>query len=127
MNDENYPITRRVPPREWPSGSFLIALMLVLFVPRISSAHGVVGERIFLSPIVGNDAFPDNALDLASHRSDYAFSLLPATEKLLTDNSSPLFVGGWYPITPGAHQHRKEDFADLSIYFPASGSYLRAA
>jgi hypothetical protein len=58
MNDENYRITRRVPPREWPSGSFLIALMLVLFVPRISSAHRVVGERIFLSPIVGNDAFP---------------------------------------------------------------------
>jgi hypothetical protein len=91
--------------------------MPVLLVPRICSAHGVVGDRVFLSPIVGNDAFPDNALDLASHRSDYAFSLLPALEKLLTDNSSLLFVGGWYRITPGAHQHRTEGFADLSIYF----------
>jgi hypothetical protein len=49
--------------------------------PCISFAHWVVGDRIFLSPIVSNDAFPDNALDLTMRRSNYEFSLLSALEK----------------------------------------------
>ena len=57
---------------------FAWILVAVRFSPNVADAHGVVGNRIFLSPIVGNDALPDNALSLTSRRSDYAFSLLPA-------------------------------------------------
>ena len=117
MNIRNYLITSWFPLREWPSGSCLVALMLVLLIPRIGSAHGIVGDRIVLSPIVGNDAFPDNALTLAARRSNYEFSLLPALEKQLSDNSSLLFVSSWQRITPGAGRRRQEGFGDLSIYY----------
>jgi hypothetical protein len=85
-------------------------------MPGPASAHGVVGNRIFLSPIVGNDAFPDNALTLSARRSDYGFSLIPSFEKQLSDNSSLLFVSGWDRITPGARQHETSGSVDLSIY-----------
>jgi hypothetical protein len=94
-----------------------LAAMLVAFSPTNTFAHGQVGDRIFLSPIVGNDAFPDNALTLVTRRSDYQFSLLPSFEKLLSDNSSLLFVGGWDRVTPGHRHHETSDAADLSIYF----------
>jgi hypothetical protein len=100
---------------------FASAVILVTVLPLLRAtgayAHGIVGNRVFLSPIVGNDAFPDNALDLTMRRSDYEFSLLPAFEKQLSDNSSLLFVGGWYRITPGARQRRVEGFGDLTIYY----------
>jgi hypothetical protein len=80
-------------------------------------AHGIVGNRFFLSPIVGNDAFPDNAFDLTMRRSNYEFSLLPAFEKQLTDDSSLLFVGSWNRVTPGARQGRVEGFGDLTISY----------
>ena len=48
----------------------IVAVTLPLLMPSVASAHGVVGDRIFISPIVGNDAFPDNALDLTTRRSD---------------------------------------------------------
>ena len=71
MDHENFfttdgPVTKRQVPRWIPMFASIIAAL----TPCISFAHGVVGDRIFLSPIVGNDAFPDNALDLAVHRSD---------------------------------------------------------
>ncbi|MGH8012278.1 MAG: hypothetical protein ACREQ4_07260 [Candidatus Binataceae bacterium] len=98
-------------------GSVLIAMMLILLIPGVSLAHGVVGNRIFLSPIVGNDAFPDNAFDLSVRRSDYDFSLVPELEKQLSGNSSFLFAGGWERITPQARQHEITGSTDLSIYF----------
>jgi hypothetical protein len=73
-------------------------LTLALLVPRISSAHAVVGDRIFLNPIVGNDAFSDNALDLTTPRSNYEFALLPALEKRLSEKSSLLFVTSWQRV-----------------------------
>jgi hypothetical protein len=72
---------------------------------RLASAHGVVADRIFLSPIVGNDAFPDNALDFSIRRSDYTFSLLTAVEKQLSENSSVLLLTGWNRVTPGVGRH----------------------
>ena len=83
----------------------------------LASAHGVVGDRIFLSPIVGNDAFPDNALDLSTHRSDYAFSLLAAVEKQLSENSSVLLLSGWDRVTPRDGRQVEEGLGDLSIYY----------
>ena len=118
MDHENFfttdgPVTKRQVPRWIPMFASIIAAL----TPCISFAHGVVGDRIFLSPVVGNDAFPDNALDLAVHRSDYEFSLLPALEKQLSDNSSLLFVSSWQRITPGAGRPKEEGFGDLSIYY----------
>jgi hypothetical protein len=102
----------------WTYASVVIfAAIVVVRGPSVADAHGVVGDRIFLSPIVGNDAFPDNALNLATHRSDYQFSLTPAFEKQLSNNSSLLFTGEWERITPGAGQHASSGSADLSIYF----------
>ncbi len=97
--------------------SLTVTSMLVLLMPGRASAHGVVGNRIFLSPIVGNDAFPDNALDLTLRRSDYEFSLLPELEKQLSDNSSLLFLGGWARISPGPNRPETVGSTDLSIYF----------
>jgi hypothetical protein len=116
MNTKNSALAFRR--SNWPLASVLIlAAMLVVLRPSVTNAHGIVGDRIFLSPVVGNDAFPDNALNLATHRSDYEFSLIPAFEKQLSDNSSLLLVGGWDRITPGARQHETEGSTDLSIYF----------
>jgi hypothetical protein len=94
----------------------IIGSLLALIVPRLAFAHGMVGNRIFLSPIVGNDAFPDNAASLTLRRSDYEFSLLPVLEKQLNDNSSLLFAGGWSESEPGA-QPDESGRIDLSIYF----------
>ena len=117
MNGQNYPMASRSPLRERPFGSALIALTLTLLVPGITFAHGVVGNRIFLSPIVGNDAFPDNAFDLTVRRSDCEFSLLPELEKQLSDNSSLLFTGGWVRVSAGVRQQATTGSTDLSIYF----------
>jgi hypothetical protein len=116
MNRENSSLTFRRTNRPLKL-AVILAAMLVSLSPTVISAHGVVGDRIFLSPIVGNDAFPDNALTVGTRRSDYAFSLIPSFEKQLSDNSSLLFGGGWHRIMPGARQRRTEGFADLSIYF----------
>lgn len=91
--------------------------MLLLLGSAGAHAHGIVGNRIFLSPIVGNDAFPDAALDLSMRRSNYKFSLLPALEKQLSDNSSLLFVSSWQRVAPGAGQRDQGGFGDLTMYY----------
>ncbi len=98
----------------------MIAAMLVQCDPTIAFAHGVVGDRVFLSPIVGNDAFPDNALGLGVRRSDYEFSLMPTLEKQLSDNSSLLVAGGWARTTPGPGEQGATGAEDLTIYFRQS-------
>jgi hypothetical protein len=69
----------------------LIKLLLLCESGPHNRVH-IIGYRTFLSPIVGNDAFPDNALGLTMRRSDYEFSLLPALEKQLSDNSNGLLL-----------------------------------
>jgi hypothetical protein len=103
----------------------ILSLIIALLVPEPAFAHGRVGNRIFLGPIVGNDAFPDNAASLTLRRSGYEFSLLPELEKQLSDNSSLLFAGGWNGIEPGA---RPDDSGptDLSIYF-RQAAYISVA
>jgi hypothetical protein len=90
---------------------------VILSIAPVAYAHGVVGNRIFLSPILGNDAFPDNALDFTTRRSDYEFSLLPALEKQLSDHSSLLITSGWNDVEskPDA-----KGASDLTIYFRQS-------
>ena len=125
MIGQNDTAGSRSPSGEWPLNPTLIALVLILVLPNNSSAHGVVGNRIFLSPIVGNDAFPDNALDLTVRRSDYECSLLPELEKQLSDNSSLLITGGWIRVSPGARQQETNGSTDLSIYSGRAEVLLR--
>jgi len=109
-------------------GSILIlASILAALTLCVSFAHGVVGNRIFLSPIVGNDAFPDNALDSTMRRSNYEFLLLPALEKQLSENSSLLFLSSRQRVTPGTGQREQEGFGDLSIYYRQGGVHLGSA
>jgi hypothetical protein len=99
----------------WP---LLVALVAVLFTPQSGGAHGVVGNRIFLSPIIGNDAFPDNALNLTARGSNYQFTLVPELEKQLSDNSSLLLTGSWTRI----NQRRAQGASagDLNLWFRQS-------
>jgi hypothetical protein len=117
MNGQIYLMASRFPSRERLLGAVLIALTLILLIPESTFAHGVVGNRIFLSPIVGNDAFPDNAFDLTARRSDYAFSLLPELEKQISDSSSLLWTGGWARVNAGASQQNTTGSTDFSMYF----------
>lgn len=102
------------------AGSRLLFLIMtslpVPMMPGQAYAHGQIGDRIFLSPIVGNDAFPDNAANLTVRRSDYAFSIIPELEKQLSNDSSLLFTGGWTRISPGAAQQQTSGSTDLWIY-----------
>lgn len=98
-----------------------IALLLGVFqlTASLTYGHGVVGDRTFISPIVGNDAFPDNALSFTVRRSNYDLSLLPEVEKLLSDNSSLLLISGWDQLeqkgSPDPSGNR-----DLTIFFRQS-------
>jgi hypothetical protein len=103
----------------------ILVAILIQLSPDLAYGHGVVGNRTFLSPIVGNDAFPDNAASLTSRRSNYAFSLLPALEKQLSDSSSLLLTGGWDKLEPKASPDTSGP-RDLSIYFRQS-AYVSVA
>jgi len=94
-----------------------MAAFMPILIFGVALAHGIVGNRIFLSPIIGNDAFPDNAASLTVRGSDYEFSLLPEFEKQLSDNSSVLFSAGWSRINPTGSQPNVEGVSDLSIWF----------
>jgi hypothetical protein len=101
-----------------------VVVGIVQLIPSVAYGHGVVGDRTFISPIVGNDAFPDNALSLTARRSNYDFSLLPELEKLLSDHSSLLLITGWDQLeqkgSPDPSGSR-----DLTIFFRQS-VYLSA-
>ncbi len=95
----------------------VLSIAAIALVLRTSArAHGLVGDRIFLSPIVGNDAFPDNALDLSVRRSDDAFSLLPALEKQLSDSSSLLVESGWSRLSANGRKGETSGWGDLTIF-----------
>lgn len=117
QRDRAVPFRRALVSRFGSAAIFVV--MLIRLSPDLAYGHGVVGNRTFLSPIVGNDAFPDNALSLTSRRSDYAFSLLPALEKQLSDSSSLLVTGGWDDLEP-KRDRDTSGLRDLSVYFRQS-------
>jgi hypothetical protein len=124
MQTDHFVPFRRVLVWRFVSAAIFL-VMLIRLSPDVAYGHGVVGNRTFLSPIVGNDAFPDNALSLTSRRSDYAFSLLPSLEKQLSDSSSLLLAGGWDELKPKAGPDTSGP-RDLSIYFRQSAYVSRA-
>lgn len=98
----------------------MVTATVIVAVRAQAIAHGVVGDRGFLSPIVGNDAFPDNALDLTVRRSDYGFSLVPELEKQLSEDSSVLVTGGWTRLEPGAARDKTSGPTDVWMSFRQS-------
>jgi len=123
MNPHRFPILRRIAAARWLSATAFL-LGFVHFAPSIAYSHGVVGDRNFISPIVGNDAFPDNALSFTARRSKYDLSLLPEVEKMLSDNSSLLLFTGWDQL----EQKGSRDLSgsrDLTIFYRQS-AYLSA-
>ncbi len=102
----------------WRSATIVMTTLAILATlsSKTALAHGVIGDRIFLSPIVGNDAFPDNAFSLTARRSDYEFSLMPELEKQLSDYSSVLINGAWDELEP-EHQADQSGATDVTLYF----------
>jgi hypothetical protein len=79
-----------------------LALMLVIAIPPAAFAHGVVGDYIFLEPLITQDPTPANELDILAPswvRSSDAntYNIGFSIEKVLytDDNYVPRFsVGG---------------------------------
>ena len=58
MQRDHAVLFRRALSVRFGSVMILVAILIQLS-PDLAYGHGVVGNRTFLSPIVGNDAFPD--------------------------------------------------------------------
>lgn len=89
----------------------ILALLLGLMMPAAAFAHGVVGDYVFLEPIITQDPTPANELDILQPswvRSSDAntYSLASSIEKVLwiDGNEMPRFsIGGgdsWSYVSP---------------------------
>jgi len=94
--------------------------------PDVARAHGIVGDYIFLEPLIAQDPTPANELDIAEPRwmktsAGHDFSLGYSLEKVLwlDDNHMPRFSAGlgsdWdYKWPKGApDQH---GFGDINLF-----------
>src|ERR1700674_699160 len=103
--------------------SFL-ALMLVCALHTKGYAHGVVGDYVFLEPLITSDPAPANELDILAPswvRSSGAntYSIASSVEKVLwiDDNYMPRFsIGGgsfWHHQSP-YHGQNLDGFSNLT-------------
>ena len=53
-----------------------LALVVAVAIPTTAFAHGVVGDYIFLEPLITQDPTPANELDILAPALDDAVSLL---------------------------------------------------
>ena len=104
-----------------------LALVSAVFVfARTASAHGVVGDYVFLEPLITQDPTPANELDILGpswvrsvDANTYAIS--SSIEKVLwidSDHMPRFSVGGgtnWSHTTP-FHGPRLEGFDDLTLF-----------
>jgi hypothetical protein len=76
---------------------FLFLFFLIsAFAPILPArAHGIIGSHIFLGPIEGNDANPDEALAVFVRKSGQQFSLGASLEWQLSDDASLTIAEGW--------------------------------
>ncbi len=102
------------------------ALMLAIAVPTAAFAHGVVGDYIFLEPLITQDPTPANELDILApswvKSSDAnTYSIAFSIEKVLyvDDNYVPRFsVGGgsgWSHVSP-FNDRGMQGFGDLTLF-----------
>jgi hypothetical protein len=118
----------------------ILGLLLSLVLPAAAFAHGVVGDYVFLEPIVTQDPTPANELDILGPswvRSSDAntYSLASSMEKILwiDGNEMPRFsVGGgssWSYISP--YEERSLNgldnlnlFAKYAFYYSLEHEFL---
>jgi hypothetical protein len=83
-----------------------LGLIVAMILPaRIALAHGTVGQRTFIEPIVAEDANPKNEWDIlapAWHQTAEGreFSIGFSLEKKLSENSSLLIGSEWLALSP---------------------------
>ena len=103
----------------------LLLLVLLCAPPWSAYAHGVVGDYVFLEPLVAEDPTPANEFDIVepgwARTSDgRTFSLGNEIERVLRldSNGLPRFSGGgahWAYQWP-RHDHGDNGFDDLEVF-----------
>lgn len=102
------------------------ALLILLVVPAPVFAHGVVGDYIFLEPIITQDPTPANELDIlapswvrSADANTYSIGFSMEKVLYLDENYVPRFsIGGgssWSHVSPFADQSR-EGFGELVLF-----------
>ncbi len=95
-----------------------IWMAMLLMMASASEVRAQVGRRVFIEPLVTEDATPDNELELApgwnreSHASDFNFE--GSIEKQLTPNFSIEF-GEAYDTVSRSREHSSEGFDGVEI------------
>jgi hypothetical protein len=92
--------------------NFIFALMVVLAMPASAAyAHGVVGDYVFLEPLVAEDPTPANELDIlapswvrSSDANDYSIGFSGEKVLWIDDNYMPTFSiaagTAWHHVSP---------------------------
>src|ERR1700738_1016927 len=104
----------------------VLALILATAMPTAAFAHGVVGDYIFLEPLITQDPTPANELDILApswvKSSDAnTYSIAFSIEKVLyaDDDYVPRFsVGGgsgWSHVSP-FNDRGRQGFGDLTLF-----------
>jgi hypothetical protein len=96
---------------------FLSLFFLILAFAPISPAraHGIIGSHIFLGPIEGNDANPDEAFALLVRKSGQHFSLGASLEWQLSDDVSVTIADGW--ARDATESRRRDGFQSGTALF----------
>ena len=121
--------------------SVLALIAVIVGSARIASAHGVVGDYVFLEPLVTQDPTPANELDIlgpswvkSSDANDYSISF--SGEKVLWINQEdymPRFsIGGgsaWHHVSPyqgNSHEgvENLDVFAKFALFYSLEHEFL---
>lgn len=100
----------------------MLALALMLQAP-LAFAHGTVGQRTFIEPIVAEDANPKNEADILAPTwtrtaEGRKFSLGFSLEKKLSQNGSVLIASEWIANSPkDPDKPFKEGFNNLKLLY----------
>src|ERR1700720_3176986 len=103
----------------------IIFALMIVFAMRasVAHAHGVVGDYVFLEPLVAEDPTPGNELDLlepswvkSSDANDYSIGFSGEKVLWIDDNYMPRFS-----LAAGTEWHHVSPFNISSAARPATG------
>src|SRR5205807_4911742 len=105
---------------------FTAAAVVSLMISGVARAHGTVGQRLFIEPIVADDANPKNEFDILRpfwtwNADGRNFSLGFAIEKKVSENGSVSVGSSWNEDSPKAGPYAS-GFDDL--FFKYKYSFL---
>lgn len=93
--------------------AFALIMLMMVFAMHVSAAyaHGVVGDYVFLEPLIAEDPTPANELDIlepswvkSSDANDYSIGFSGEKVLWIDDNYMPTFslAGGtaWHHVSP---------------------------